>query len=145
MVSEKLGLQLRRPVEGIQSKSLPVIITFVYFHKAFDRVHRRKLIEILKASGVSVEIVDAVNMMYTNKTAHVLSPDGDTEFFDILVGVLQGDTRAPHLFNITLDYAMRQAIGNENSLGFTLVRPRRRRHPAEVICDTDFADDIALL
>ena len=40
---------------------------------------------------------------------------------------------------------MRQAVGNESNLIFTLNRSRSRRHPAKVICDTDFADDIALL
>ena len=30
-------------------------------------------------------------------------------------------------------------------LGFTVDRLRNRQHPAKVICDTDFADDIALL
>ena len=84
-------------------------------------------------------------MMYTNTTAQVLSPDGDTEFFEILTGVLQEDALAPYIFIIALDYATRQAVGNENNLGFTLDRSRSRRHPAEVICDTVFAIDIALL
>ena len=78
--------------------------------------------DMLKAYGVLVEIVDVVNMMYTNATAQVLSPDGDTEFFEILAGVLQGDTLAPYLFIIALDYAIRRAVGNENNLGFTLDR-----------------------
>ena len=99
----------------------------------------------MKAYGVPVEIVDAVNMTYTNTTAQVLSPDGDTEFFEILGGVLQVDTLAPCSFIIALDYTIRQAVGNESSLGFTLDMSRSGRHPANVICDTDFADDIALL
>ena len=36
--------------------------------------------EILRAYEVRAEIVDVVNMMYTNTTAQVLSHDGDTEF-----------------------------------------------------------------
>ena len=137
-------LTLRELVEGITSKNLPAIITFVDFRKAFDSIHRGKLMKILKAYGVPVEIVDAVNMMYTNTTAQVLSP-GDTEFFEILAGVLQGDTLAPYLLIIALDYVMRQATGDESNLRYTLDRPRSRRHLAKVICDTDFADDIALL
>ena len=35
--------------------------------------------EILKDYGVPVEIVDVVNMIFTNATAQVLSPDGDAE------------------------------------------------------------------
>ena len=136
---------LRRLVDGIKSKNLPVIITFVDFRNAFDSIHKEKLMEILKAYGVLVEIVNAVDMMYTNTTAQVLSPDGDTEFFEILAGVLQGGTLAPCLFIIALDYAMRQAIGNKSNLGFSLDRSRSRRHPVKVICDADFADDIVLL
>ena len=32
------------------------------------------------------------------------SPDGDTDYFDIVVGVLQGVTLAPYLLIIYLDY-----------------------------------------
>ena len=34
------------------------------------------------------------------------SPDGDTEYFDIVAGVLQGDTLPPYLFIICLDYVL---------------------------------------
>ena len=77
--------------------------------------------------------------------AKVISPDGETTFFEILAGVLQEDTLAPYLFIISLDYAMRLATFNKEELGFTLKPTRSRRNPAEVITDTDFADDIALL
>ena len=74
------------------------------------------------AYGVPLEIDDAVNIMYTNTTGQVLSPDGDTEFFEILAGVLQGNTLVPYFFIIALDYSMRQAVGNESYLGFNLDR-----------------------
>ena len=138
-------LTLRRLAEQIKSKNLSAIITFVDFRNAFDSIHRGQLEEILRAYGVPVEIVDAVNMMNTNTTAQVFSLYGDTEFFEILAGVLQGDTLAPYLFIIASDYAMKQAVGNKSNLGFTLDRSRIRRNPAKVICDTDFEDDIALL
>ena len=44
-----------------------------------------------------------------------------------------------------MDYAIRQAVGSESNLGFTLNRLQSRRHLAKVICYTDFADIIALL
>ena len=84
-------------------------------------------------------------MMHANTTAQVLSPDGGTKFLEIQAGVLQGDILAPHLCIIAFGYAMRQAAGNESSLGFSLERSQRRHQPAKVICDTDFADDIGLL
>jgi hypothetical protein len=53
----------------------------------------------------------------------VHSPDGDTDFFDITTGVLQGDTLAPFLFIICLDYVLRKALDDNLGLGFTLTLP----------------------
>ena len=59
---------------------------------------------------------------------------------------MQGDTLAPYIFTIMIDYAMRQATDNDAlELGFKLDRKRSRRHNPNVITDLDFADDIALV
>ena len=65
--------------------------------------------EILRAYGIPNKIVDAISILYKDTMAQVLTPDGDTEFFEILAGVLQGDTLAPFLFIIALDYVLRDA------------------------------------
>ncbi len=48
----------------------------------------------------------AIEAMYIDTRAVVVTPDGGTEEFDILAGVLHGDTLAPYLFIIALDYAL---------------------------------------
>ena len=101
--------------------------------------------DILLAYGVPQIIVSAIKVLYTNTSAKVLSPDGDTDEFMIVAGVLQGDTLAPFLFTIALDYALRIATKNEEAVGFTLEKARSRKYPSKILCDTDFADDIALL
>ena len=59
--------------------------------------------------------------MYAGTRAKVVTPDGNSEEFDILAGVLQGDTLAPFLYVIVLDYTLRKAIsGREQDLGLTL-------------------------
>ena len=45
-----------------------------------------------------------------NTKVKVCSLDGDTDYFDIVAGVLQGDTLAPYLFIICLDYMLRISI-----------------------------------
>ena len=130
----------------MKANNLSAVITFIDFKKAFDSIHRGKMLKILKAYGLPPNLLRAIEAMYTNTRAKIISPDGETEMFDITAGVLQGDTLAPFLFVIVLDYALRKALdGKEEELGFTITPKRSRRHPKEVITDLDFADDIALL
>ena len=45
-------------------------------------------------------------MLYRNMKVKAHSPDSNTDFFDIVAKVLQGDTFAPYLFIICLDYIL---------------------------------------
>ena len=63
----------------------------------------------------------------------------------IVAGVLQGDTLAPYLFIICLDYVLRTSINKIKENGFKLTKERNRRYPTQIITDVDYADDIALL
>ena len=93
-------LTLRRIIEGVKENHLPAIITFIDFRKAFDSIHRVKMMRILNAYGIPPNLLRAIERMYTNTKARVMTPDGETEQFDITAGVLQGDTLAPFLFII---------------------------------------------
>ena len=129
------------------------MLTFVDFKKAFDSIDRGKLIEILRAYGIPEKIVQAINVMYTDTIAKVISQDGETDFFAILAGVLQGDTLAPFLFIIIIDYILRLTVDGHEHLGFTLQEghsarlPRRANISASTqrITDTGYADDLSLL
>ena len=61
------------------------------------------MFKILKAYGIPPTLLNTIIAMYTNTRAKVVSPDGDTDLFEITMGVLQGDTLAPFLFVIVLD------------------------------------------
>ena len=75
----------------------------------------------------------------------VRSPDGDIEYFDIVAGVLQGDTLAPYLFIICLDYVLRTSMDKIRENGFELTKKKSRRYTAKTITAADYADDIAIL
>ena len=51
--------------------------------------------QILLAYGLRKETVAAITILYNSIKVKVGSPDGDTEYFDIVAGVVQGDTLAP--------------------------------------------------
>ena len=138
-------LTIRRILEGVRAKKLEATILFVDFTKAFDSIHRGKMEQILLANGLPKETVAAIMILYRNTKVKVCSPDGDTDYFDIVADVLQGDTLAPYLFIICLDIVLRTFIDTMNKNGFKLTKERSRRYPAQTITDADYADDIALL
>ena len=85
-------LTILRILEGVRAKNLQATLIFVDFTKAFDSIHRGKMEQILLAYGIPKETVAAITILYRNTKVKVRSPDGDTEYFDIVAGVLQGDT-----------------------------------------------------
>ena len=84
--------------------------------------------QILLAYGLPKETVAAIMILYRNTKVKVRSPDGDTEYFDIVAGVLQGDTLAPYLFIICLDYVLRTSIDKIRENGFELTKRRSKRY-----------------
>ena len=72
-------------------------------------------------------------MFNPNTKMKVRSPDGDTDYFDIVAGVLQGGTPAPYLFFICLDYVLRTLIDKIKENGFQLTKKRRRRYTEKKI------------
>ena len=134
-----------RIIEGVYVKNLEGTILFDDFSKAFDSIHRGKMEQILLAHSLPKETVTAIMMLYKNTKVKVRSPDGDTDYFDIIAGVLQGDTLAPYLFIICLDYVLIMYIDIMKDNGFKLPKERSRRYSAQTIMNADYVDDIALL
>ena len=138
-------LTVRRILEGVRAKNLLATLLFVDFTKASDSIHRRKMEQILLAYNIPKETIAAITILYRNTKVKVCSPDGDTEYFDIVARVQQGDTLAPYLFIICLDCMLRTSIDKIRENDFELTKKRSRRYPAKTITDADYADDIALL
>eukprot|EP00111_Clytia_hemisphaerica_P013338 TCONS_00039146-protein len=134
-------LALRRLVEEVNNHNVEAVLTFIGFKEAFDSINRESMFKILLAYGIPDKHVNAIQIMYTNNRANVMTSEGETEFFDVVTGVLQGDPLAPYLFIVVLDYALRTAITSED--GVTIEKRRSRRHHTEKLADLDFADDIS--
>ena len=110
-------LTIRRILEGVRAKNLQATLLFVDFTKAFDSIHRGKMEQILLAYGLPKETVAAIMILYRNTKVKVRSPDGDT--------------LAPYLFIICLDYVLRTSIDKIRENGFELTKrkvPRKNNH-----------------
>ena len=85
-------LTIRRILEGVRAKkkkNLQATLLFVDFTKAFNSIHKGKIEQILLAYGLPKETVAAITILYRNTKVKIRSPDGGTEYFDIVAGVLQ--------------------------------------------------------
>ena len=101
------------------------------------------MVQILHAYGLPT--VAAIMIICRNTKVKVRSSDGDTDYCDIVAGVLQGDTLAPYLLIICLDNVLRTSIDKIKENAFKLTKKRSRRSSIKTITDADNADDIALL
>ena len=158
-------------------RDLSLLITFIDFSKAFDSINWEHLYFVLRAYGVPTSLIQAIMALYEPgaTTARVRLEGCLSDPFDLNCGVLQGDTLAPYLFVIVLDYALRRALDglpDDISLpppcasGLLIAQPvdrteapgyntrsRARRNLAVEsvgalgchLTDMDFADDIALI
>ena len=138
-------LTIRQILEGVLTKNREATILFIDFTKAFDSIQRGKMEQIILAYGQHKESIAAIMMLHRNTKVNVRSPDGDTDYFDIVVSVLQEDTLAPYLFIICQDYVLRTSIDKMKDNGFKLTKERSRRYPAQAIMGADYADQIVLL
>ena len=115
------------------------IVTFM-FHSFFNSLARSKYLSffslsfgfILWSAGTAMSTILQILFFFV-------------DYFDIVAGVLQGDTLAPYLFIICLDYVLRTSIDKIRENGFELTKRRSKRYPAKTITDADYADDLALL
>ena len=96
--------------------------------------------KILLAYGLSRETIAAIIMFYNNLKVEVHSQDGDTDFFDIVTGVLQGNTLAPYQLIICLDYILQMLI-DEKKWPYT----KRQKTEISSMNYVDDTDDIAFL
>jgi Reverse transcriptase (RNA-dependent DNA polymerase) len=83
--------------------------------------------------------VTAIMCLYYGSRARVRTHDGTTDAFYLSKGVLQGDTLAPYLFIIVMDYILRRAL-SDPSLGYGL-----NVESGLYITDLVYADDIAII
>ena len=88
---------IRQIIEGVRAKNLETTLLLVDIFKAFDNTHWGKIKQILQAYNLPKETLIAIMVLYKNAKALVRLPDGDTDFFNIFTGVLQGDSLVPYM------------------------------------------------
>ncbi|KAK3561638.1 hypothetical protein QTP86_011885 [Hemibagrus guttatus] len=125
---------LHRVLEGLWEFAQPVHMCFVDLEKAFDRVPRGILWEVLWEYGVRGPLLRAVRSLYNRSRSLVRIASCKSDLFPVHVGLQQGCPLSPVLFIVFMDRISRRSQGLEG------VRFGDHR-----ISSLIFADDVVLL
>ncbi|KAK3565106.1 hypothetical protein QTP86_033155, partial [Hemibagrus guttatus] len=125
---------LHRVLEGSWEFAQPVHMCFVDLEKAFNRVPRGILWEVLWEYGVRGPLLRAVRSLYNRSRSLVRIASCKSDLFPVHVGLRQGCPLSPVLFIVFMDRISRRSQGLEG------VRFGDHR-----ISSLIFADDVVLL
>ena len=117
---------LRQLQEKVLEKREKEFLAFLDLEKAYDRVPRDVVNWCMRKRGIPEKLISLVRATYEHSTTRVRTRFGDTNKFEIKVGLHQGSALSPFLFIVVLD-----TLTDHISTGI----------PWELI----FADDIALV
>ena len=93
----------RQIQEKYMDKKKLLFFGFVDLEKAFDRVPREVVSWSLRKMGVEEWLVRTVMTMYDKARTRVRTKHGDSEEFEVKVGVHQGSVLSPFLFVVVME------------------------------------------
>jgi len=98
-------------MSGLYSEmSRNLYIGYIDFRKAFDSIWRKGLWRVLKSMGYAEKIVKLLENMYRGTFSAVRTGGELSEWFETVVGVLQGCVLSPLLFNLFLEVVIARAL-----------------------------------
>jgi len=90
--------------------------------KAFDCLDHNKLWKILKEMGISDHLTCLLRNLCADQEATVRTGHGTTDWFQLGKGVCQGCILSSCLFNLYVEYVMRNAGLDEAQAGIKIAR-----------------------
>ena len=93
-----------------------IYICFIDYAKAFDGVDHNKLWKILTEMGIPDHLTCFLRNLYAGQEATVRTGHGTTDCFQIRKGVCQDCIFSPCLFNLYVEYIMRNASWMKHKL-----------------------------
>ena len=103
-------------IEKAREHKVPLHFNFVDFKAAFDTVWRDALWKMLRTIGVHKKVVNIIKNLYSNTEGAVVINNHLTKWFPVKVGVRQGCLLSPTLFNVFLEFVMKDLISLDTNL-----------------------------
>ena len=118
----RIGRETRNQITNIRwiiekAKEFQINVCLVDYSKGFDCVDHNKLWKILKEMGIPDHLPCLLRNLYSGQEATVRTRHGMTDWFKIGKGRREGCILSPCLFNISVEYIMRNAGLEESQAG----------------------------
>ena len=120
-----------------ESSRKNIYFCFIDYAKAFDCVDHNKPWKILQEMGILDHLICLLRNLYAGQEATVKARHGTTDWFQIGKGVHQSCILSLCLFNLYVEYIMRNAGLDEAQAGVKIARRN--------INNLRYADDTTLL
>ena len=133
---------VRQLSEKFIEKGKDVYWAFMDLEKAYDRVDREAMWQVLRLYGVGGKLLRAVQSFYKESRACVRNGSEVSNWFPVKVGLRQGCVMSPWLFNVYMDGVVREVYERASDIGVSVVGERG------AVCRVSqllFADDTALV
>ena len=98
---------IRQLVEKHREKQTGLHMVFIDLEKAYDRVPRQEVWRSMREKGVPEKYVRMVQDMYEGASTQVMSSAGLTGKIPVGVGLHQGSSLSPYLFDLIMDVVAR--------------------------------------
>ena len=115
----------------------PLVLSFIYYERAFDSVDIRALAKVLSLYGIPHEYIKVINVMYENNTAEVKIGNKVSSWVCIKSGVQKGSVLSPFIWIILMDFVLRskgKAMGDH-----------RIKWGGKTLLALDYTDDLSTL
>ena len=124
--------EIKLPTSAASSKKQVfqknICFCFIDHAKTFDCVDHNKLWKLMKLMGIWDHLTCLLRNLCAGQETTVRTGHGTTDWFQIEKGVCQGCILSPYLFNLHVEYIMRNAILHEAQAGIKISRRNINNH-----------------
>ena len=133
---------LKQICKKTKEKKKRVYVTFMDLEKAYDRVDRDAIWQVMIIYGIGRKVLKDIMSFYDEGRACVMLRNMVSESFEVKLGLRHGCVMSPWLFYMFIDGVVRDVFSRVNGMGVKMSENGEREW---VLSQLLFADDTALV
>lgn len=136
---------LERLLELSKGRGGELFVGCLDLEKAYDRVSRGKLFDVLERYGLSPELVRVMKKIYSENEVKLVLDDLETGWITSKSGVRQGCPLSPVLFNIYVADLERVLQKSEDGIRITVEKEEEGSFEKKCVAGMLYADDVCIV